>query len=214
MWNDNRPRAEYNHDGAHSKFFMAVNEARTNGFAVAHSIPNYPYIFDDGTYNASIYKSQKYNGQYAFCFTLDNKEEIEDIISNANFMRPNLGRNDIEDIGSDNLTDAEDFRESKITVGKAKMHIFRQNGWSSWKRKDIFRHIAVELNTHIFTHTWGTVDKPPFMNECEIESERTGRILSVNNAGDLVYQGTKSFPGVQPSWNERNDHSKWIVALD
>ena len=99
MFNDNRPRAEYNHSAAHAKFFMAVNDERTRGFAVAHSIPNYPYIFDDGSYNGTIYKGQLSNGQHAFCFTLDNAQEIQDILKDVSFMQPNLGRNDIQDLG-------------------------------------------------------------------------------------------------------------------
>ena len=53
-------------------------------------------------------------------------------------------------------------------MGKSNLHIIRQNGWSAHVQKDIFRKVAVELNSHVFAHTWGTVDKPPFMNECEI----------------------------------------------
>ena len=215
MWNDGKSgNTPYDFIPAHSKFFMAVNSDLSHGFAISHSFPKYPEVRENGSISVHIHADQKRNGQHAFCFTLDSKTKIEQIMSNANYIQPNLDLNTITQLSGSSEVNESDFKDASMTIGQEKLRIFWQNGWSRSKRKDIFKEIAVSLNAKIWTHTWATAKNPPFPSECGFKSSRTGKILNIDNIGDLAYGGKDISLGAQPGWTERNDHSKWIVSND
>ena len=50
---------------------MAATKDHSHGFAMSHSVPNYPTLEDD-TLDGDIYSSQRQKAQHHFCFTIKN----------------------------------------------------------------------------------------------------------------------------------------------
>jgi hypothetical protein len=73
-WNDQlRPeQGAGNSNRAHSKFYMAVTPSHTSGFAVAHSIPEFPSPTSGGL-DRNIAIKQKNKAQHSLCMTLNTK---------------------------------------------------------------------------------------------------------------------------------------------
>ena len=55
---------------AHSKFYMAATDDKSRGFAMDHSVPNYPSYESDHSLIADINNSQRQKAQHHFCFTI------------------------------------------------------------------------------------------------------------------------------------------------
>lgn len=95
-WNDQlRPdQGTGNSNRAHSKFYMALTSSKNAGFAVAHSIPEFP-SFEDDIISPIVADKQKVKAQHQFCFTIRDAETAKRVYENSCFIRPTIYQNSL-----------------------------------------------------------------------------------------------------------------------
>ena len=71
-------------------------KSKSNGFAVVHSTPKYPFLTDEGFYSPrEIEKYQKNKAQHFLCMTIRGKETADKILENSCVIKPNIYHNSL-----------------------------------------------------------------------------------------------------------------------